>query len=48
MTIIFNRFVKEKLELEEDASLEKIKAAMNKDTLKDEIIEGFDIYILIK
>ena len=47
MQVIFKRFVTEKLELPEMATPEEIQGKLNKDSLKDEIIEGFDIFILI-
>jgi hypothetical protein len=47
MEVIFGRFVTEKLELPDIASLDEIQGKLNKGSFKDEIIEGFDIFILI-
>lgn len=47
MEVIFERFVTEKLELPDIPTLDEIQGKLNKDSLKDEIIEGFDIFILI-
>jgi len=45
---IYDRFIREDLNLNpETASLTQVKNALRKDSFKEKIIEGFDIYCLI-
>jgi len=45
---IYDRFIREDLKLNpESATLTQVKGALRKDSFKEKIIEGFDIYCLI-
>jgi hypothetical protein len=45
---IYDRFIREDLKLNpESATLAQVKGALRKDSFKEKIIEGFDIYCLI-